>query len=89
MSATSDDDPLSALFSGLAVDAPPAENSAVPPKVALRDYQAALLADADALFQGGERAVLAYLPTGGGKTRVGAAAMAEWALSATPSARSG
>ena len=31
--------------------------------------------------------MLAYLPTGGGKTRVGAAAMAEWALSATPSAR--
>jgi len=83
--AAADDDPLSSLFTGLSVDAEkPPDADAAPsathewPDVPLRDYQSALLDDADKLFRGGERAVLAYLPTGGGKTRVGAAAMAGW-----------
>ena len=83
-----DDLPLTALFGSLSVDAASRselnvgstqlepETSSVP-CIALRDYQRALLDDANGLFEQGNRAVLAYLPTGGGKTRVGAAAMAE------------
>ena len=74
---------LSELFGSLNVAAKEhahVEDTAAAMTVELRDYQSALLADADRLFRGGQRAVLAYLPTGGGKTRVGAAAMAEWAL---------
>ena len=58
----------------------------VSPDVSLRDYQAELLAEADRLFES-HRAVLAYLPTGGGKTRVGAAAMSKWALSSSSTSR--
>ncbi|KAL3915422.1 MAG: hypothetical protein SGPRY_007225, partial [Prymnesium sp.] len=43
----------------------------------LRPYQRQLLLDAQARLRAGCRSVLAYLPTGGGKTRVAAAAMAE------------
>ena len=91
----SDDDlPLTQLFSTLAVNtsraAPPPPvpptTSAIP-SIDLRDYQTALIVDADKQFLRGERAVLAYLPTGGGKTRVGAAAMAQWVLSSSASAR--
>ena len=73
-SASSDDltDALNSL--SLALNT---KEETVPIKVPLRDYQSALLGDCAALFKGGERAVLAYLPTGGGKTRVGAAAIAE------------
>jgi superfamily II DNA or RNA helicase len=46
--------------------------------VDLRDYQEELLRKTDELFAQGARSVLAYLPTGGGKTRVGGAAIAEW-----------
>ena len=82
-SASSDDltDALNSLSLAL-----PTKEETVPIKVPLRDYQAALLADCAALFKGGERAVLAYLPTGGGKTRVGAAAISE-ALQRSTAAR--
>ena len=50
------------------------------PAIALRPYQQRLLDDADALFVKGHRSVLAFLPTGGGKTRVGASAIAKWVL---------
>ena len=53
----------------------PSHHEVLPRSIPLREYQRALLSDADRLFEQGERAVLAYLPTGGGKTRVGAAAM--------------
>ena len=64
--------------------APPEAAAATVPTVGLRDYQSALLKDADQLFCKGNRAVLAYLPTGGGKTRIGAAAMAQWVLASAP-----
>ena len=82
-SASSDDltDALNSLSLAL-----PTKEETVPIKVPLRDYQAALLADCATLFKGGERAVLAYLPTGGGKTRVGAAAISE-ALQRSTAAR--
>lgn len=81
-----DDTPLSELFSssvrlGAAPPPPPpsgdCSRAAFPGDIPLRDYQRSLLAAADAAF-GAHRAVLVYLPTGGGKTRLGAAAMAEW-----------
>lgn len=81
-SASSDDltDALNSLSLAL-----PTKEETVPIKVPLRDYQAALLGDCATLFKG-ERAVLAYLPTGGGKTRVGAAAISE-ALQRSTAAR--
>ena len=98
-----DDMPLSALFGTMSVAriaAMPATSAASTPladavpsaghapiDVPLRDYQTALLKDADRLFHAGQRAVLAYLPTGGGKTRVGAAAIASWALGSSSSAQ--
>jgi superfamily II DNA or RNA helicase len=72
-------------------DDAPAVASAAPfeaVNIELRDYQDELLAKASALFESGERAVLAYLPTGGGKTRVGAAAMSRWVLGRTRSKKS-
>ena len=62
----------------------PSHHEVLPRSIPLREYQRALISDADRLFEQGERAVLAYLPTGGGKTRVGAAAMLEWALLRAP-----
>ncbi len=44
--------------------------------VSLRDYQLELLAAVRAKFDLGSRSALAYLPTGGGKTRVAAAEVA-------------
>ena len=91
----SDDDlPITQLFnsvklntdhgdssSGSSMPAPASSSppKLMPPAIPLRDYQQKLLNDADGLFAKGS-AVLAYLPTGGGKTRVGAAAIASWVL---------
>ena len=84
-----DDATLNTLFASLKVkvDADPAgrltcrsdvqrsSSSPVAPNITLREYQQRLLDDIKKHFWKGQRSVLAYLPTGGGKTRVGAAAM--------------
>jgi superfamily II DNA or RNA helicase len=41
--------------------------------ISLRDYQAGLVTEVRASLKAGRRRVLAYLPTGGGKTRVATA----------------
>lgn len=46
------------------------------PEVVLRDYQRALLSSISRRFESGHTSVLAYLPTGGGKTHVAAAQVA-------------
>jgi len=46
------------------------------PKIALRDYQRALIASVGRRYERGHLSVLAYLPTGGGKTHVAAAEVA-------------
>lgn len=87
-----DDATLNTLFASLKVkvDADPAgrltcrsdvqrsSSSPVAPNITLREYQQRLLDDIKKHFWKGQRSVLAYLPTGGGKTRVGAAAIASW-----------
>ena len=70
-----DDNDLGALLSSLRIDRPDDKEAQELLHVPLRDYQTALLAKCNKIFASGERAVLCYLPTGGGKTRVGASAM--------------
>ena len=48
------------------------QRGAAAPSIALRDYQAALAAAIGRRYEAGHASVLAYLPTGGGKTHVAA-----------------
>ena len=82
--AMSDEDHIATLLESLKVGDGTA--ALVPAFISLREYQRQLLADVNAHLKQGERAVLAYLPTGGGKTRVGAAAIAS-ELNSSPHTR--